>query len=305
MHILFAIFLFVFGSTVGSFLGAMIWRLHDFRETSSAKSRKMWRGFWGLRNEFSRKFLRSHPGKNQRALPEKYRRSYCETCGHELSVLDLIPILSFAKNRGKCVYCGEKIGISALLIELVGGFVFAFSFLFWPQDFTKNDPLIFANFAVWLVICALFVALFFYDARWKELPNVFVAPLIFFAILLAGMHFAVNPQPEFFANFALALVPVFGVYLLLFLVSAGEWIGFGDVKFGIAVALILPDIRLAVSVLVFANFAGTLLVLPGLLTKKLSRNTQIPFGPFLIAATFFIFIFSAQLIDFMNTILLI
>ena len=47
-------------------------------------------------------------------------RSRCASCGHVLSVLDLIPVFSWLFRRGKCKYCGERIPADCLLAELAG-----------------------------------------------------------------------------------------------------------------------------------------------------------------------------------------
>ena len=72
--------------------------------------------------------------------------------------------------------------------------------------------------------------------------------------------------------------------------SRGTWVGFGDVKLGLALGLFLADWQLGFLTLFLANLIGTLIVLPGLLTKKLSRKTMVPFGPLLILG-FFISLF--------------
>ena len=53
-----------------------------------------------------------------------YGRSHCTSCGHKLSFIDLIPILSYIFLGGKCRYCGEKIRIRYLLLEVFSGIVF-------------------------------------------------------------------------------------------------------------------------------------------------------------------------------------
>lgn len=311
--VFFAIFLFVVGSIFGSFVGAMIWRLHELQRydgkssnTSSdelaVEARKMWRGFWG--------FNRDVDGKK---LADKYRRSYCEHCGHELRSVDLIPLWSWLSTVGKCRYCGAKIGASTVAIELSGGVLFVVSYLLWPishpivgPNFANFlQPLNLAQFIVWLMAVVLLLALFFYDARWCRLPNFFMYPLMFVALIFAilSVDFA-HFSPQILLNFALALLPVFGVYLSLFAVSSGEWIGFGDVKFGIVVALLAADWRLSLVVLVFANFAGTLFIIPGLAMRKLSRHSQIAFGPFLIGATFLIVLLSPAILRFWTNFLL-
>lgn len=52
-----------------------------------------------------------------------HERSFCPSCGHKLNALDLIPLFSYIFLRGKCRYCGKKIGIRYFLIELFFGIV--------------------------------------------------------------------------------------------------------------------------------------------------------------------------------------
>jgi len=61
------------------------------------------------------------------------------------------------------------------------------------------------------------------------------------------------------------------------------WIGFGDIKLGLGLALLLADWRLAFIALFAANLIGCLIVLPAMAMKKLKRNSHVPFGPLLIA----------------------
>jgi prepilin signal peptidase PulO-like enzyme (type II secretory pathway) len=77
-----------------------------------------------------------------------------------------------------------------------------------------------------------------------------------------------------------------GLYFILWFMSKGLWVGFGDVKLGIALGILLIDWKLALLTLFLANLIGTLIVLPGLLTGRLSRKAQVPFGPLLIIGFF-------------------
>src|SRR5690606_6600619 len=88
-----------------------------------------------------------------------------------------------------------------------------------------------------------------------------------------------------------------GVFYLLFLVSNGRWIGGGDVKLGLLIGLMLADPFKAFLMLMAASTLGTLLVLPGLLLKKLKTTSRIPFGPFLMAGALFAMLFGQTLID--------
>ena len=48
--------------------------------------------------------------------------SACTTCGHELTMRDMIPILSWVSLRGKCRYCGAPVSARYTIVELLGGF---------------------------------------------------------------------------------------------------------------------------------------------------------------------------------------
>lgn len=239
--------LFLFGAIFGSFAGAMVWRLKTGRDIAKD-------------------------------------RSECEHCHHKLSAPDLIPLVSWLYLRGKCRYCHKPIGWSALLLEIGLGLVFAASYLLWPYPISA--PLEIVYFLFWLLACVLLAILFVYDLRWYLLPDKIIWPLAAIGAILFVFRAVINgwSVDQAVWEFALAFIPVSGVYYLLYRVSDGRWVGFGDVKLGIFIGLALGWTG-ALLTLVLANFIGLLVVLPGLLSGKFSRSSEIPFGPFLIVAT--------------------
>lgn len=58
-----------------------------------------------------------------------YERSFCPKCNHRLEFIDLIPVLSYISLKGKCRYCGEKVRIRYLLLEVLSGIIFVLAFL--------------------------------------------------------------------------------------------------------------------------------------------------------------------------------
>lgn len=56
-------------------------------------------------------------------------RSFCPKCNHRLEFIDLIPVLSYLLLKGKCRYCGEKVRIRYLILEILSGIVFLASYL--------------------------------------------------------------------------------------------------------------------------------------------------------------------------------
>ncbi|MDR1970230.1 MAG: prepilin peptidase [Candidatus Nomurabacteria bacterium] len=260
------IFLSLVGAACGSFVGAITWRM---------KKKMNWvKG-----------------------------RSICEHCKHQLKVLDLVPIFSWLALCGKCRYCRKPIGWLALGLEVGVALSFVVSYLFWPLGEImvggNLDLIQFALFAVWLIIVTLMAALFIYDARWRLLPNKLLWPLVGVAIVFAILNntFVQHLGPiNFLIQIGLAMLPVTGVYGVLYLISRGKWIGLGDVRFGLVVGLLVNWLG-AVLVLAGANMIGTLVMLPLLIRRELTMNSKIPFGPFLILATFLTFLFLPDLIN--------
>jgi len=97
MDLLIYVFIFLFGTLIGSFLNVCIYRLPE--------------------------------GKSVVSPP-----SACSSCGHRLGFLDLIPIFSYVFNRGRCRHCGAKYSIQYPLIELLNGILYLF--IFYKYGFT-------------------------------------------------------------------------------------------------------------------------------------------------------------------------
>lgn len=263
-----AILLFL-GLCFGSFAGAQVWRLRA-RQLMEDKAEG---------EDYDKKELKALLPLTQHKVSDD--RSQCLHCGHQLAWYDLLPLVSWLSTGGKCRYCHAKIGNFEPLIELGVAVFFAASFLFWPQPLTA--PLEIIQFIIWLITGVMLAILLAYDAKWFLLPDRIVFPLIALATLYAGIEL-VQTTNVFLTVLSLigAAFILSGIYLLLWLISRGKWIGFGDVKLGLILALLLGRWELALLALFLANLVGCIIVLPGLATKKLSRTTQIPFGPMLI-----------------------
>ena len=286
MTIIWCVFLAVVGAASGSFVGVLVWRLKhnaDLSEKLAAKKIS------------SKKFAKDK-------LDWVRGRSICEHCRHSLGALDLVPVFSWLFLRGKCRYCHAKIGWTALLLELGLGAAFGLSFLFWPFGLATFWSGFL--FGLWLIMLILLTALLVYDARWRLLPDRLMWPLIVLALVFAVVNYFFMARlsfGEFFATIGLGLLPVAGVYGVLWLVSRGRWVGLGDVKLGVAVGLLL-NWKGALLVLSLANILGCLVVLPLLVMKKLKLTSQIALGPWLIVAMFVAVLWGEVIIDWLVSI---
>lgn len=268
----------VFGLCLGSFVNALIWRLHEQEIVKSKKQTK------ATKNELEE-------------LSIVRGRSMCSHCHHQLAPKDLVPVASWIMLRGKCRYCHQKIQDTPVA-EILTVFLFIVSYFFWPHLFHGYGLI---AFYFWLVFMVGFVALAVYDLRWHILPDRIVFPLVGFALLEVIIHVL------FFNGGFSALTSSFwgvliasGFFFVLFQVSDGSWIGGGDVKLGLVLGILIGGPLRSGLLLFFSSALGTILSLPLLIAGRVKRNAQIPYGPFLLAAAVIVQLFGGQLTSWFN-----
>lgn len=260
------------GVCLGSFAGASVWRLRAKQLAYDKQHKEPYD-----RKEYSR--LKKLLGK--RTVDD---RSQCLECGYALKWYDLIPVVSWLSLKGKCRNCRKPIGKFELLMELGVAAFFVLSYAFWPIEL--SGALQITHFVLWLIAGVIMAILFAYDLKWFLLPDALT-----FALALVGAAIvvltAVGSQDVVgvVLNALGAVAVLSGLYAVLFFVSGGRWVGFGDVKLGIGLALLLGSWQLALVGLFLANFIGCLIVIPLMAAKKLQRTAHVPFGPMLIAGT--------------------
>ena len=294
--IMFIIFLGFVGLCLGSFVNALVWRIYmqdQLSQRAEPKSvKKSQKNSTNIRNQ-------------------KYSilngRSMCTHCKHELAWYDLIPVVSWLSVGGKCRYCKKPISWQYPVVEVTTSLLFVMSYIFWPLGL--NSWLDILNFGVWLILLTGFMALIVYDVRWMLLPNRLVYPMAVLALLLAIVNIIFQPGGIDFVLAINTLVSLFiasGIFYIIFWLSNGRWIGGGDIKIGVVIGLLLQDPAESFLVLFLASIIGTVVVVPGLLSGKLTRSSKIPFGPFLIVATILVYIFGQSIINwYVGNILLL
>jgi prepilin signal peptidase PulO-like enzyme (type II secretory pathway) len=284
IHFMMVMFVGLLGIVFGSFVNALVWRLHEQEDLLYTKS--------GDR----RKGLSKSDKSRLRELSVLKGRSMCVDCGHTLSAKDLIPLLSWLSVRGKCRYCSHKISWQYPIVELFTGLMFGLSVAFWPHEF--GGVIWTALFALWLLIIVMFVALSVYDLRWMLLPNKLVFVLQFtsltFSLLLA---FQLKYSGEALLTPVWGVIFLAGLFWAMYVASKQQWIGGGDVKLAVALGLIVGGPAKALAVLFLASLLGSVVGVPAMILGKNGRKTRIPFGPFLMIATIMVFWFGSQTID--------
>lgn len=285
------IILGVLGLLFGSFAGATVWRL---------RARQL------RKDEAAGEKVAAADKREVKLLTEQkitQDRSRCLHCGHTLAWYDLVPLVSWFSLRGKCRYCRHSIGYFEPLMEVGMAAFFVVSFLFWPHPLETGFGVV--TLMLWLAAGVGLGILFAYDAKWFLLPNrvmfsVIGIGLLYSAVVFADQHFSL----EVFRDIVFACVILSGLYYIIHILSRGAWIGFGDVKLGLALALLLADWQLAFLALFLANLFGAVLLLPFMALGKVKRHTQVPFGPLLIAGWFVAGLFGVRIIDWYMSITL-
>lgn len=271
--------LIVLGLCLGSFVNALVWRLHEQAKLEGKKTSK----------------------KQRDALSIAKGRSMCPHCKHELAAKDLVPAVSWLLLRGKCRYCNKPIPDTPLP-ELITPVLFLISYFSWPYSLQHTPgggiEASIVLFCFWLLFLTGFVALALYDLRWFLLPNRIVFPLVglaFIEVILSSTVYHGGWQTIIGAFWGVAIAS--GIFYVLFQVSDGKWIGGGDVKLGIVIGLIVGGPSRAFLLLFVASLLGTLVALPFLLTGRMKRTSKLPFGPFLLGATVLVVLWGGSLIS--------
>ncbi|MBP7837076.1 prepilin peptidase [Candidatus Saccharibacteria bacterium] len=276
----------LFGLALGSFVNALVWRI--FMQSQEAKKHQ---------KKSSKKLSSSKVAQIKKAS-KKYSvlkgRSMCPQCQHQLFSKDLIPIISWLSVRGKCRYCKNKISLQYPVVELTGVALFMATYYLWPYTLVGFKA--YEAFVIFLGIITVGLALSVYDLQYMELPTPLVYILGFFGSLFSGSVALGNSEMSVLISSFIGSIGFGGFFYILYRVSNGKWIGGGDVRIGFALGIILGWQKSIVA-LTLAAYGGTLLIIVLLVIKKYHKKMKIPFGPFLLAATFIVVLVGQPVID--------
>ena len=220
------------------------------------------------------------------------KRSHCDNCKHNLSFLDMIPILSFLFLKGKCRYCGKKIDSLSTWMELFTGILFSLSYF----TFGFSYQLFFA-----LGIVSLLIILSVSDISYYIIPD---EVLIFFSgyfIVLTTLNRGIKAALLAILS---GLILFFFMYIVMLLgnfLFKKESLGGGDIKLMFVIGLVLhPFLGL------FVIFIASVIALPiSLIILWRKKKNLVPYGPFLLIAFMLIYFTRLDMkiiIDFIRTI---
>lgn len=248
--------IFIFGTFIGSFLNVVIWRLPRDKQLTG--------------------------------------RSKCPHCSHQLSWIDLIPVVSFLISGAKCRYCKKSISWRYPLMEVLTGVLFVLAVLLVSPgiDLQTIQP----GLTSWLVadwiavikyafiLCTLLV-IFVIDFEHYLILDKIVFPAIVVVLLfdfLVSMIIgeALLDYFPYLFDSLMGMIAGFLPFFLLWWFSKGKWMGLGDAKFGLLLGAIFGFPQIWVCYFI-AFLLGTVVSIPLLLTGKKELSSKLPFGTFL------------------------
>jgi leader peptidase (prepilin peptidase)/N-methyltransferase len=194
-------------------------------------------------------------------------RSKCMRCGHTLSALDLVPVLSWLFLRGRCRYCGTRISAQYPLVEIGAAVLGILCAVLY------SDPL---SFAFWFVVNLTLLFVLVYDLRHSIIPwgaSGILAALAVLYIVATGA-----------GDWAWYAGPILAAPLvLIFIFSRGRAMGLGDGALELSLGWLL-GLSAGLTALMIAFWLGAVVGIALMLgQKRYTMRSELPFAPFLIA----------------------
>lgn len=232
--------------------------------------------------------------------------SHCLSCGTRLRPYELVPLFSYLFLKGRCRSCGSYIPVRYFIVELSTGILFLLAY-------SIAGNLI--EFVYLSALISVLIVITVYDIRHFIIPDTLTATLLVLTMAWQGylLYFGATWQ-ALYIQVGAALLGASFFYLLWF-ISSGRWIGFGDVKLAVPLGVMVGPAAVF-SMVVFSFWIGAAVSLILIATAKLVggqvrlRNrifsltikSVVPFAPFLIASSLLVLFTHINVLSFFSTI---
>jgi leader peptidase (prepilin peptidase)/N-methyltransferase len=248
----------LFSLLVGSFLNVVIYRLPRMLEhTWKNECRALLDPAYAIP---------STPPQVNLCFP----RSTCPSCNHIIPAWHNIPILSFIILRGRCCFCKQAISWQYPLVELTS--LALCMFAAYHMGFSLI--LIYCLLFVWVLICMTVI-----DLKHQILPDSLTLGLLWLG-LLVNLHGLITPLPDAVLGAACGYITLWLVMKIFYYITGKIGMGHGDFKLLAAFGAWFGWIKLPL-ILLLASLLGAVIGIIYLKTTQQSKETPIPFGPFL------------------------
>ena len=263
--------LFVLGLLVGSFLNVVIYRLPVMME-------REWR-------RDCLEFLEQPQDADRGKFNLNTPRSRCGNCGHQITALENIPIISYLVLGRKCSACKTPISLQYPMVELFTAIVTVA--VGW--HFGASIQTLAALVLTWCLIAASGI-----DIGHKLLPDSITLPLMWLGILLSFGDVFVSLEESVIGAMA-GYLSLWSVFVLFKLLTGKEGMGYGDFKL-LAVLGAWTGWKMLFVIILTSSAVGALVGVTMIVLKMTERGTQIPFGPYLAAAGWITLLWGSEIL---------
>jgi leader peptidase (prepilin peptidase)/N-methyltransferase len=258
MQIFIGVFIFMAGLCIGSFLNVCIFRVPEGRSVV-------------------------------------FPPSGCGSCRNKLQARDMIPVLSYILLKGKCRYCNSPISVQYPLVELLTGIVWLVLYMRFGLS---------VELAALAFLFSILIAVFFIDLKHMIIPNGMILIAAAGGVLVV-VYNIFQPfrvfQPSFWYTPLIGMVSASGILFVIALIGLLIYkndgaMGMGDVKLFIPIGMFLGW-KLSLLTLFVSVMLGGITGIFLLIFKIKDRKSAIPFGPFIVAASFAAVLFGNQFLS--------
>jgi len=263
---------------VGSFLNVVIHRLPQMME-------REWKAQCA---ELNGQAAEGKSSQSKSSPPATYNlhtpRSACPHCGHQISAMENIPLISYMFLRGKCKKCGHKISIRYPIVEAITSIITAYAAWHFGFGVAAAAAILF----IWAMI-----ALTFIDFDTQLLPDDITLPLLWLGLIF-NAYGTFTTLNNAVAGAIAGYLVLWSVYWLFKLATGKEGMGYGDFKLLAAIGAWLGWPMLPL-VIMLSSVVGATVGIILIVATSHGRNIPIPFGPYLAGGALIALFWGQQL----------
>jgi leader peptidase (prepilin peptidase) / N-methyltransferase len=248
----------LFGLLIGSFLNVVVYRLPVMAQRELDNY---------IAHEAGQEL--PHPDRFNLMVP----RSACPHCGHQITALENIPIVSWLFLRGRCSACKAPISPRYPVVEAVTGLLSAVLVWHFGSGWLGLASLVFAYFLISMTLI---------DYDTKTLPDDLTYPLLWLGLLI-NLDGTIVPLRDAVIGAMAGYVALWAVYWLFKLATGKEGMGYGDFKLLAALGAWMGWTMLP-TIIILSSVVGAIVGICLIVFARRDRNNPIPFGPYLAAA---------------------
>ncbi len=212
-------------------------------------------------------------------------RSFCPSCRHQLRWYQLIPIVSFLIQGGKCSYCSAQISFQYPLIEILSSVALIVPFM----HFGFSSEFFLCSLFFYILLLILFV-----DWEYFIIPN----KIIIVGLIISIAFYMIFYQEKLLSHLLFGVLAAGSMFIVRYLgnlIFRKESLGIGDIKLAFFIGMFLPFDLFFVSVWIAAVLGVMYSCVAIIRSKEIFTTRKVPFGSLLSISSACIYWYSSEI----------